>query len=76
MSKKKKRLAAEIDEMGRRHLINSEYRRGFLEGQRHALNAFAGLVDAMRWKQEEVAGNNTVNPCREEIRFTSIKATS
>jgi hypothetical protein len=68
--KQKDTLGSKIDMMGRRHLINSEYRRGFLEGQRHALQAFAGLIDVMTIRQEQVAANSSVNLNRQEIKFT------
>ena len=72
MSKKKKSLAADIDMIGRRHLINGEYQRGFMEGQRHALQSFAGLIDKMTEKQEQwfAAGSKHSNLCRQEITIT------
>lgn len=72
MSKKKKSLAADLDMMERRHLINSEYQRGFMEGQRHALKAFAGLIDKMTEKHEQwfAADSKHSNLCRQEITIT------
>ena len=67
--KQKITLADKLDMAGRRHLINGEYRRGFLEGQRHALQAFAGLIDIMAERQEQTAANSGLDLNRQEIKF-------
>jgi hypothetical protein len=68
-AEKPKKLADKIDFMGRRQLINGEYQRGFMEGQRHAMESFAALLDTMylRQNQWEISNYNHSELCRKEI---------
>ncbi len=61
----------QIDEMGSRHLINSEYRRGFIEGQRSALRAFGELLDTMLERHNEVERLHYAGSClvRSKVNF-------
>lgn len=54
-SKKRNKLRRLMQEAGSRRLINSEYRRGFMEGHIAAITKMAGCMDDLLHKNDNIA---------------------
>lgn len=67
---KKSDLTDKIEFAGVRQLINGEYHRGYLEGQRKTLEAFANFMDHIIERQIATEIRSDIGLCRQEIKFS------
>lgn len=56
---KHKSMTDHVKSVNTRRLINSEYQRGFMEGQQEAAMVFAGCIDMILKRHDHVATAGT-----------------